>query len=122
MKNILIFLVLIISSCEDKLTTEKYDVSFNIENSLNKSIRVEIFEINEGKTWSNDDLKPNDIFEVYFNIKKEIGQSEGGFIIRAIKYNSDSLILNTGYFTNYQIQGNRTKYFVVKEDKIEIQN
>lgn len=123
MKNpLLLLFVLIFSSCEEKFSNKKYDVQFNIENSLNEAIRVEIVEINESKIWFNDALKPDDNFEVNFNIKKDIGLSEGGFIIRAIKRNSDSLILNTGYFTNYQIQGNSTKYFVIKEGKIDIKN
>jgi hypothetical protein len=123
MKNpLLLLFVLIFSSCEEKFSNKKYDVQFNIENSLNEAIRVEIVEINESKIWFNDALKPDDNFEVNFNIKKDIGLSEGGFIIRAIKRNSDSLILNTGYFTNYQIKGNSTKYFVIKEGKIDIKN
>lgn len=118
----MILVCLLFTSCEERYSNVKYDVTFNVVNKSSLTIKLDIVEINQNKFWRDNELEPEDSFEVSFNIKKDIDEAESGFLIKAFKPCGDSIVLNTGYFTNYQIQGKASQYYIISDNKIDLQN
>jgi hypothetical protein len=117
MKNsTLIFVIFGMFSCTDDFTKEEYDVSLNFENKTTENIKISVFETNNQIKWENNKVDPNENLNIYFNIKKDIGTSEGGFVFKAFFQNGDSIISNTGYFTNFQFQGKNPIYYKVSKN------
>jgi hypothetical protein len=120
MKNLIIFLMFIISfSCKKDFGKEKYDVSLNFQNATQSKIRLSIFEINNKIKWENKEVSPNENLNIIFNVKRDIGNSEGAFIFKAYFVDGDSTILNSGYFTNFQFQDKNPKYYKVSKKGFE---
>ncbi|AWV98291.1 hypothetical protein [Arcticibacterium luteifluviistationis] len=121
MRNLLVLAtILFLSSCEDDFSKEKYDVSFYFENQTNQNLSLSVFETNNVKSWEDIPIEPNGSFNFRFNIKKDIGAAEGGFIIQAILAKGDTLSLNTGYYTNYQFQGESQANFSISSSEIKL--
>ena len=120
MRNLLaLATILFLSSCKDDFSKEKYDVSFYFENETNDNLSLSVFETNDTKSWEGILIEPNATFNLPFNIKKDIGTAEGGFIIQATLARGDTLSLNTGYYTNYQFQGENSVNFIISNSEIK---
>lgn len=117
MKNLLIVFVLFFTlmSCEEKFEKEKYDVQFTVRNTTDEVVKLNVDEISGKIKWEKS-LSPGEVYDIKFNIKKDIDISEGGFIFKATFPDGESVEENSGYFTNYQIgKKNPQHYFITNE-------
>ncbi|MCE6989231.1 hypothetical protein [Dyadobacter sp. CY323] len=123
MRQILpILILLFICSCEDKLYKDKYDIEFYITNKTKHVIpELKIDGANGAKVWILKNLEPENTEKLRFNIKRDLRISEGGFIFSAVKIDGDSLVLNTGYFTNWGYAPPNPSLFYINDDRIELQ-
>lgn len=121
MKNLLlILLVLSLFGCKDNFSREKYDVSLYFENATQTNLILSVTEVNNKIKWTDKEILPNESFTISFNIKKDIGIPEGGFVYKAYFSDGDSTVINTGYFTNYQFQGKNPAYYKITKSGFEV--
>ena len=120
-KIIFVLAILLNLSCEDRLSKEKYDVKFYLTNKTKATIpEIKVESITTiKKVWSFKNVEPGKVETLSFNIKRDLGVSEGGFLITAYLNEKDSLQLNDGYFTNGQYLDAVSTKFSIYENKIE---
>lgn len=122
MKKLLLgLLFLSVLACKDDFSEEKYNVKLDVTNRTEKVIPIiKVDGANGAKTWLFKNVSPGQTESVLFNIKDDFKTPEGGIILTAFLSKSDSISLNTGYFTNYQYQGPKPSSFGVYDTKIEV--
>lgn len=104
-------------TCEDKFYKKKFDTKFTITNNTNKVVSEIEIDANYGvKVWTFKNTQPGTTEKLRFNIKRDIRRSEGAFIITAFFSTTDSVTLNTGYYTNgYFLEENPTDFHIYED-------
>jgi hypothetical protein len=122
MKKILTILIaLSYFSCEDKYYKDKYDVELSITNKTDTVIpKISVNAGNGAKIWVFQNVKPGGSEHFSFNIKRDLGIPEGGLILTAFWNKQDSIMLNTGYFTNWHYEAPNPGSFDIFGSKIEM--
>ncbi|QRR03783.1 hypothetical protein [Dyadobacter sandarakinus] len=108
-----------VTSCDDQFDKQKYDFQLSVVNKTSSIIpKVRIDGANGRKTWTLTDLPAGETKEINVNIRRDLGVPEGGFIITAYLSSTDSVTLNSGYFTNWQYQGPQPARFGIYSGQI----
>ncbi|MBK6979937.1 MAG: hypothetical protein IPH28_24925 [Cytophagaceae bacterium] len=120
MKYLIIAIAIGFLSCKDDFAKEKYDVNLNFEKKTQSKIKLTILEINNKIKWEKKEILTNGKLSINFNIKRDIGSPEGGFIFKAYFEDGDSIVTNTGYYTNYQFQDKSPIYYNVTKNGFQV--
>ena len=120
MKYLLMFFLLVnLSTCEERFGKEKYDVSLHFTNTTSETVELSVNEVNNKIKWDQT-ISPSQTYEIKFNIKKDIISHEGGFIYKAKFANGETIEENTGYFTNHQFQAKNPSYIDINKSGFKI--
>ncbi|WP_235159383.1 hypothetical protein [Dyadobacter sp. CY351] len=115
-----LFLFSLISSCNDKFYKEKYDVEMLFTNKTDSTIaEIKIDGANGAKVWTFKNVQQGKTEKIIFNIMRELKVPEGGFMLTASLNDTDSIYLNTGYFTNWSYQGPIPAKFNIYKNRID---
>jgi len=105
-KIILLLSVICILSSKEDFTDPKRDIELVITNKSDKTIpKIKVDGVDGIRSWTFENVASGKSESITYNIKKDFKRAEGGIIITSFKYVSDSITLDTGYFTNYQYNG-----------------